>query len=325
VSRPVELTFVIPVYNGARSIGRVVRRIHELYGDLAIEVVLVNDGSQDDSEAVCRGLVHEHPGTVVFLQLARNFGEHNAVLAGLGRSRGAFVVVLDDDAQNPPEEVRRLYDEARRGGFDVVYGRYRVKHHSAFRNFGSWFNDRMANVMLGKPPELYLSSFKLMNRFVVEEIVKYRGAFPYIDGLILRTTRSIGQIDVEHRREETPSGYNMRRLFLLWLNMMLNFSIAPLRLSALVGLTMSGLSVLLMLAIVLDKLYVDPELPLGIPTVLVLSAFFAGLQLLILGTIGEYLGRLFLDHSQSPQYVVRYVEGGSGDGAPAPARSDGPR
>ena len=322
--RPVELSFVIPVYNGARSIGRVVRRIHELYGDLAIEVVLVNDGSQDDSEQACRALVREHPGTVVFLHLARNFGEHNAVLAGLGRSRGARVAVLDDDGQNPPEEVRRLYAEALRGGFDVVYGRYRVKHHSTFRNFGSWFNDRMANVMLGKPPELYLSSFKLMSRFVVTELVKYRGAFPYIDGLILRTTRNIGQIDVEHRREETPSGYNMRRLFLLWLNMLLNFSIAPLRLSALVGLAMAAISALLMVAIVLDKLYVDPNLPLGIPTVLVLMVFFAGLQLLILGTIGEYLGRLFLDHSQSPQYVVRYVEGEAGDGEPAAASSDRP-
>jgi undecaprenyl-phosphate 4-deoxy-4-formamido-L-arabinose transferase len=315
VNAPAELSFVIPVYNGGGSIARVVRRICELYRDLAIEIVLVNDGSQDDSEAVCRALVREHPGTVVFVQLSRNFGEHNAVLAGLGRSRGRYVAILDDDAQNPPEEVRRLYDEARRGGYDVVYGRYRVKHHSAFRNLGSWFNDRMANVMLAKPRELYLSSFKLMNRFVVDEIVKYRGAFPYVDGLILRTTRTIGQIDVEHRAAERPSGYNLRRLFLLWLNMLLNFSIAPLRLSALIGVAMSLVSLVLMVAVVLDKLYVDPNLPLGIPTVLILVVFFAGVQLVILGTIGEYLGRLFLDHSQNPQYVVRYEERGGAPGA----------
>jgi undecaprenyl-phosphate 4-deoxy-4-formamido-L-arabinose transferase len=190
-----------------------------------------------------------------------------------------------------------------------VYGRYRVKHHSAFRNLGSWLNDRLANLMLRKPRELYLSSFKLMNRFVVDEIVKYRGAFPYIDGLILRTTHRLGQIDVEHRPAERPSGYNLRRLFLLWLNMLLNFSIAPLRLSALLGVTMFFVSLALMVVVVLDKLYLDPELPLGIPTLLILVVFFAGLQLVILGTIGEYLGRLFLDHSQSPQYVVRYVEG----------------
>lgn len=319
MNAPAELSFVIPVYNGGSSIARVVRRICELYGDLAIEIVLVNDGSPDDSEAVCRALVREHPGIVVFVQLSRNFGEHNAVLAGLGRSRGRYVAILDDDAQNPPEEVRRLYDEARRGSYDVVYGRYRVKHHSAFRNLGSWLNDRVANVMLSKPPELYLSSFKLMNRFVADEIVKYRGAFPYIDGLILRTTRTIGQIDVEHRAAERPSGYNLRRLFLLWLNMLLNFSIAPLRLSALIGVAMSLVSLVLMVAVVLDKLYVDPNLPLGIPTVLILVVFFAGVQLVILGTIGEYLGRLFLDHSQNPQYVVRYEERGgttgAGDGA----------
>ena len=307
---PVELSFVIPVYNGSSSIARVVARICELYRDLPVEVVLVNDGSQDDRESVCRALVREHPGTVVFVQLARNFGEHNAVLAGLGRTGGRYAAILDDDAQNPPEEVRRLYEEAKRGGYDVVYGRYRVKHHSAFRNLGSWFNDRMANVMLAKPPELYLSSFKLMNRFVIDEIVKYRGAFPYVDGLILRTTRTIGQIDVEHRPAERPSGYNLRRLFLLWLNMLLNFSIAPLRLSALLGMAMSVLSLVLMVAVVVDKLYIDPDLPLGIPTLLILVVFFAGVQLVILGTIGEYLGRLFLDHSQSPQYVVRYVERG---------------
>jgi undecaprenyl-phosphate 4-deoxy-4-formamido-L-arabinose transferase len=310
VNPPVELSFVIPVYNGSGSIARVVGRICELYRDLPMELVLVNDGSQDDSESVCRALVREHPGTVVFVQLSRNFGEHNAVLAGLGRTRGRYAAILDDDAQNPPEEVRRLHEEAKRGGYDVVYGRYRVKHHSAFRNLGSWFNDRMANVMLAKPPELYLSSFKLMNRFVIDEIVKYRGAFPYVDGLILRTTRTIGQIDVEHRPAERPSGYNLRRLFLLWLNMLLNFSIAPLRLSALLGMAMSVLSLVLMVAVVVDKLYIDPDLPLGIPTLLILVVFFAGVQLVILGTIGEYLGRLFLDHSQSPQYVVRYVERG---------------
>jgi len=316
VTRPPELSFVIPVYNGAQTIGGVVRRILELYGALPIEIVLVNDGSADESEAVCAAIAREHPGRVVFVQLARNFGEHNAVLAGLGHSRGAYAAVLDDDAQNPPEEVRRLYDEIRRGGYDVVYGRYRVKHHSAFRNFGSWFNDRIANVMLGKPRELYLSSFKIMNRFLVNEIVKYRGAFPYIDGLVLRTTRRIGQVDVEHRPEERPSGYDVRRLFLLWLNMLLNFSIAPLRLSALLGLAMAALSVVLMVGIVIDKLYIDPELPLGIPTVLASIVFFAGLQLLILGTIGEYLGRLFLDHSESPQYVVRYVARDAADEVP---------
>ena len=201
-----------------------------------------------------------------------------------------------------------MYDEARTGGYDVVYGRYIEKHHSFFRNLGSRFNDRVANWLLTKPPELYLSSFKVMNRFLVDEITRYKGAFPYIDGLVLRTTQNIGQIDVEHRsRQDNVSNYTLTKLFLLWLNMFLNFSIAPLRLSALIGLMASGLSVVLMGLIVIDKLYINPNLTIGLPTVLVTIVFFSGVQLLILGTIGEYLGRLFLDHSNTPQYVARYV------------------
>jgi len=315
VTQGPELSFVIPVYNGSRTIAGVVEAIHRLYADLDVEIVLVNDGSRDDTESVCGELVDRHPGTVTFVHLARNFGEHNAVLAGLNHSTGAYVAVLDDDGQNPPEEVRRMYDEIRARGYDAVYGRYRVKRHGWFRNFGSWFNDRIANIMLKKPPELYLSSFKVMNRFVVDEITSYRGAFPYIDGLILRTTRNLGQIEVEHReREDAVSNYTLRKLFLLWLNMFLNFSITPLRVAALVGTLTSAASLFLLVAIVIDKLYVNPNVAVGVPTVLVTIVFFAGIQLVILGTIGEYLGRLFLDHSGSPQFVVRYVRGGRSRG-----------
>ena len=309
VPRRVEISFVIPVYNGSATIGRVVQAIHDTFADLVIEVILVNDGSEDDSEATCSALVDRHPGTVTFVHLARNFGEHSAVLAGLNSTHGAFVAVLDDDGQNPPQEVRRLYAEIKSGGHDVVYGHYRTKQHGWFRNLGSWFNGRMANIMLKKPPELYLSSFKLMNRFIVDEIIRYRGAFPYIDGLILRATDNIGQIEVEHRERASGvrSTYTLRKLFKLWLNMFLNFSILPLRLAALLGVCTSLISLLLMGAIVLDKLYFNQELAVGIPTVLLTVVFFAGIQLVILGAVGEYLGRLFLDHSGSPQFVVRYV------------------
>ncbi|MFP8873071.1 MAG: glycosyltransferase family 2 protein [Myxococcota bacterium] len=303
-----EISFVIPVFNGGRTIAAVVERIFEFYSDLEIEIVLVNDGSADDSEQVCLELQEKHPRTLTYVQLARNFGEHNAVLAGLNHATGAHVAVLDDDGQNPPEEVRRMYDELRSGGWDVVFGRYRVKQHSGLRNLGSSFNDRVANLMLNKPRDLYLSSFKIMNRFVVNEITRYRGAFPYIDGLILRTTRNLGQVDVEHReRGDARSNYTLRRLFVLWLNMFLNFSIMPLRFSALLGSCMAVVSLFLMIGIVIDKLYINPAVSVGIPTVLVTVVFFAGVQLLILGTVGEYLGRIFMDQSGTPQFVVRYT------------------
>ena len=305
---PRRLSFVIPIYNGAATIVDVVVEIRRVFLDQPIEIVLVNDGSSDDSETVCRKLQTAHPDTITFVHLARNFGEHGAVLAGLRHATGAVVALLDDDGQNPPAEVKRLLealDDERR---DVVYGRYRVKRHSFLRNLGSRFNDRMANWMLNKPPGLYLSSFKVLERFLVDEITRYEGAFPYIDGLILRSTTNIGQVDVEHRqRDHGGSGYTAAKLAALWLNMFLNFSIAPLRLSALLGVAMSGFSLLLLVAIVIDKLYINPEITRGLPTVLALIVFFAGLQLVLLGTIGEYLGRLFLDHSKMPQCVVRYV------------------
>lgn len=304
-----ELSFVIPVFNGSGTVAEVVEKIYDLYSDLEIEIILVNDGSHDESERTCAELHDRHPATVTFVHLARNFGEHNAVLAGLNHATGDYVAILDDDGQNPPEEVRRLCAEIREKDFDVVYGRYRVKQHSFFRNLGSAFNDRVANVMLNKPRDLYLSSFKVMNRFMVEEITRYKGSFPYIDGLILRATRNLGQIEVEHRdRDHAVSNYTLRKLFLLWMNMFLNFSIIPLRIAAVLGVITSVVSLFLLIAIVIDRLYVNPEVAIGVPTVLVTVTFFAGAQLVILGTIGEYLGRLFLDHSRTPQFVVRYVK-----------------
>jgi undecaprenyl-phosphate 4-deoxy-4-formamido-L-arabinose transferase len=315
MSASVELTFVIPVYNGSDTIGGVVREIHARFRDLAIEVILVNDGSRDETEKVCNRLVGEFPDTLTYVHLARNFGEHNAVLAGLNHSTGNYTAVLDDDGQNPPAEVRQMYDALRAGSYDVVYGRYRVKRHGRLRNLGSWLNDRVANVMLKKPRELYLSSFKVMNRFVVDEITGYRGPFPYIDGLILRTTHNISQIDVDHReREGSRSTYTLRKLFSLWLNMFLNFSITPLRVAAILGGASSSISLLLLVAVIIDKLYLNPDVAVGLPTVLVTIVFFSGVQLVILGTIGEYLGRLFLDHTKSPQFVVRYVRSESSKG-----------
>ena len=201
-----------------------------------------------------------------------------------------------------------MLDELKRKNYDVVYGHYIEKKHSWFRNLGSRFNDRIATLMLHKPKDLYLSSFKVMNRFLVNEIIKYRGPYPYTDGLIYRVTRNIGQIPVEHRVSQSgQSRYTLRRLVRLWLNMFLNFSIQPLRISVYVGLLASCLSIVALVAILIDKLWITKNVTVGIPTVLGSVVFFAGIQLMILGLVGEYLGRLYLDHTGTPQYVVRYV------------------
>jgi len=303
----VALSFVIPVYNGSQTISAVVERIAQSFAGTVFEIILVNDGSADDSERACRELAHRHPGVVRFVHLARNFGEHNAVLAGLRSTAGQAVAILDDDGQNPPEEVWPLWEHLQATGCDVVYGRYREKRHSWFRNLGSRLNDRMATWLLKKPKDLYLSSFKVLDRFLVDEVIRYRGPFPYIDGLIFRSTRNIGQVEVEHReRIAGRSGYTLRRLVRLWLNMFLGFSIAPLRLSVVIGMGTSLFSLLLLVGIVIDKLWLNPGVPVGVPTVLTCIALFAGVQLIVLGMIGEYVGRIFLEQNGMPQYVVRY-------------------
>jgi undecaprenyl-phosphate 4-deoxy-4-formamido-L-arabinose transferase len=308
-------SLVIPVFNAAGSIEVLVEEIHEVFAGRAFEVVLIDDGSTDGSEEACGLLVQRHGATVRFVRLARNFGEHSAVMAGLHVARGDYVVVLDDDGQHPAREALRLFDAICNGPHDVVYGRYVVKHHGPLRNLASVLNDRVATLLLRKPKGLYLSSFKAMNRFVVDEIRKYRGARPYVDGLVYRTTHNIAQIDVEHRQRALGrSNYGLGRLVALWLDTFPNFSILPLRFAGVLGLLCSGFSGVVLCLTIVDKLFLNAGITAGVPTLMITIAFFAGVQLLILGLLGEYLGRLFLNQSGAPQFVIRYVKEDRRDG-----------
>ena len=319
----VELSLVIPVFNGSKTIGEVVDEIHAVCASIRFEVLLVNDGSTDDSEEVCAQIVECHPDTVSLVQLARNFGEHNAVLAGLRNARGEYVAVLDDDGQNRPRDVLKMLAHVRQHKLDVVFGRYRERQHPWPRILGSWFHNRIANFVLGKPRDLYLSSFKVMSRFVVDEVVKFAGPFPYLDGLILRTTSRLGQIEVDHEpRRAGRSGYTLPKMLGLWLNMFVGFSIIPLRLALVIGTTAAGLSLMMLGGIVVDKLWINPQVTVGIPSVLTTVVFFAGTQLVILGMLGEYLGRVFLHQNGMPQSVVRYSLRKT---ASASARQESPR
>ena len=301
------VSIVIPVYNSAGTIGPLVHRLIAALSVDALHVVLVNDGSIDDSDAACRALSARYPGTITYVRLARNFGEHNAVMAGLHHARGDYVVIMDDDLQNPPEEVTRLIDHACAHGCDVVYTYSPRKHHHWLRNLGSRLNDRVATFMLEKPPDLYLSSFKCLSRFIVREILKYRGPYPYVDGLALRCTRNIGRVQVRHEpRREGRSNYTLSKLLRLWLNMFVNFSVMPLRMSTLLGLACGVLGFLLGIEVVGERI-VRPDVPVGWASVLVAILLFSGVQLVMLGLMGEYLGRLFLTENQTPQFVVREV------------------
>ncbi len=304
---PPALSFVIPLYNSAETIEPLVRDIAALHVDGGHEVVLVNDGSSDRTSEVCRRLVDTMPLPITYVEHARNFGEHNAVLTGWRHARGTHIVNLDDDGQNPPAEAVRLWEHARATGLDVVFGHYEVKQHSLFRNLGSRLTNTMTDWALDKPHGFYLSSFRCVSGFIAGKVVDYSGPYPYIDGLLLQVTQRIGSITVRHEaRTAGVSGYTLRRLIRLWLSAWLNFSILPLRLATGVGLATAFVGLLALLVVVM--LWLEGRGPeYGWGWVMATLLIFSGTQLVMLGLIGEYLGRMFLTVNQRPQSLVREV------------------
>jgi glycosyltransferase involved in cell wall biosynthesis len=306
----VGLSIVVPVYRGATTVGRLVEALSELRPAGGLEIVLVNDGSPDDSDAVCQALLPRARVPLVYVEHARNYGEHNAVMTGLRHARGDFIITMDDDLQNPPEEVVRLYDHARLGGWDVVYTRFAVKHHAGWRNVGSRFANAVADRLLDKPKGLYLSSFRCMSALVVQAVSRYSGPYPYVDGLIMQVTQRIDSIEVRHLpRIEGRSNYNLTRLVRLWLNLATSFSLAPLRLAIYAGLAMSVAGGIGAVATFTEALIMH-DTPSGWASTMVVLLLVSGIQSMILGVLGEYVGRTFLSANGKPQGTVRTVQRG---------------
>ncbi|HZP99794.1 MAG TPA: glycosyltransferase family 2 protein [Reyranella sp.] len=302
------LSVVVPVYNGAVTIGELVNALRGLEIPGGLEIVLVVDGSPDNSLEVCKKLAAEPGAPVMVLSLSRNFGEHNAVMAGFSRARGAYAITMDDDLQNPPGEVKRLYEYTRDGGYDVVYTYYGEKKHAAWRNIGSRFTNWCADQLIDKPKGLYLSSFRCLSAFVREQIVAgYDGPYPYVDGLLFQVTQNVGRLQVEHLpRIEGRSNYTLPRLFRLWLSMFLNFSVIPLRAATLLGIGFGALGALGAVITIAEAIS-DHKPPQGWASLMTAVLVLAGVQLVLVGLIGEYLGRMFLAVNRKPQYLVREV------------------
>lgn len=299
-----RLSIVIPVYNSERTIGPLVEHLQVCLTGQAVEIVLVNDGSKDRSEAICQQLESQYLN-VRFVSLRRNFGEFNAVLCGLNHTTGQYVVIIDDDFQNPPEAISTLVDKAEAGPFDVVYSRYAQKQHHWFRNLGSRLVNTLTTYSLDKPRDLYLSSFKVIRRDVVNEIIRYRGPYPYIDGLIFRVTRNVGSVEVPHNsRADGRSTYTFRKLVSLFLNVFIGYSLWPIRVFTLLGALLFGLGLLAGLLLLVGAL-TGTYVPTGATLILWSIGTGTGVILLFLGILGEYIGKLFMAYSGLPPYVEK--------------------
>lgn len=302
------ISFCIPCYRSEKTLEGVINEIDESMKKMDsydYEVILVNDGSPDDTWGkICEVAKKSARQNVLGINLAKNFGQHAAIMAALNASAGDYVVCLDDDGQTPADEVDKLI-AALENGADVAYARYSHKQHNLFRNFGTAMNEWMASVMLGKPKDLYVSSYFAVKRFVVNEMVKYESSYPYVIGLVLRTTRNIVNVDVTHRKREVgQSGYTLGKLFALWINGFTAFSIKPLRIATFTGAVFAMLGIIYGIYTVIKK-FVLPDVQIGFSALMSAVVFMGGAIMLLLGMIGEYLGRLYISQNKNPQFVIR--------------------
>lgn len=300
-----DLSVVLPVYNSEKTIAYVVEGIRkELKDKYEFEIILVNDNSKDNSLEVCKKLCSKYK-FVKLISLSKNYGQHNALMAGFNYAVGNYIICMDDDLQNPPSEIMKLINTLEDGNYDVVFAKYNELKESLSRKIGSKINNLMANKLIDKPKNLYMSSFYILRNFVKDGIIKYKGPYAYIAGLILRITKNIGTVDIIHeKRKMGKSNYNFSKLLALWLNGFTGFSVKPLRIASVIGGIFSFVSFIYIIIIIIRKLKY-PNISVGWTSVMAAIMFFGGLQLCFMGIIGEYVGRIFLSVNSKPQYIEK--------------------
>lgn len=302
-----KISFVIPCYNSEDTISEAIYEIETTmknHNHYSYEIVLINDCSQDNVwkkiEELCKS-----NNKIKAINFAKNFGQHAALIAGYRETDGEIVVSLDDDCQTPAKEVFSLIDRIDEN-CDVVYASYKNKKHSTFRNIGTLFNNLMCEIMLNKRKDIKITSFFAAKRFVIDEVIKYKNSYPYVPGLVLRTTRNIENVPVTHRvREKGKSGYSFAKLLGLWINGFTAFSIIPLRISTILGFTSTIIGVLYGLRIIIHKLFLNTITVQGYASIVALILFIGGIIMMMLGIIGEYIGRIYICINDSPQYVIK--------------------
>lgn len=305
-----ELSIVIPVYGSEEVLPELVAQIYGVLGKLAVyrdsfEIIFVCDNSPDNSWKVIQSLSKNH-SWVKGVLLRMNAGQHNAIMAGLSRAHGKVIVTMDDDLQHAPADIPALLDKLNEG-HDVAYAKFKKRKHAWWKIIGSRLNDLVAGYLMQKPKNLYLSPFRAMKSVIRDDIVRYQGPYVYVDGLILAVTRNVGTIDVgHHERYAGNSGYSLRKSISLCLKMATSFSIVPLRITSFAGLFFAVLGFVLAVLLIIQKLTID-VMPVGWSSLVVTILIMGGVQLVALGMLGEYLGRVLLTINLKPQYIVADV------------------
>lgn len=304
-----KISFVIPCYRSERTVMVVVDEIEATVATrdgFDYEIILVNDGSPDGvwNVIAARAERDEH---VIGINLAKNFGQHCALMAGYNHASGDYVIALDDDGQSPANELYKLVDKLEEG-FDIVYGTYRVVHQNLYRRLGSDFAHFTFRYLAGSSGDPNKTSFLAMRRFLVDEIIKYKYAYPF--GLLERTTTNIGYVPVEQReRLSGTSNYTLASLIYLWVNGSTALSIRPLRIGTYCGILLACVGFLMAAATIVRKLFIEPDLAAGWSSIISAILIVGGMILLMLGLIGEYVGRIYVCISQAPQFVIREIRG----------------
>lgn len=299
------VSVVIPCYNSQDSIEQVVEltiaEFHKM-PQYTYEFVLVNDYSKDGTFLKIRELAKKYP-CVKGINLARNFGQHNALMAALNYAKGDLIVGMDDDLQTHPSQMYKLLDKIQEG-YDLVYGDYAKRKNSFLKNLSSKFNKVTSRILLGRPNNIVSSNYWVITKLVRDEVIKYTNYNPYIDAIFYRVTSNIADVTIEHhQREQGSSNYTVRKLVKLWMAYW-NFSVVPLRISSMLGILFSVAGFIGFVAILVRQL-LAPSSQMGWASLMCAMLLFFGFVLMVLGIIGEYLGKIMLCINNTPQYIIR--------------------
>lgn len=304
----ISYSIVVPVYNGAQTIARLYTEIAKVFAELGdtFEVIFVEDCGKDNSWAVICELVEQYSATVIGIQLAKNFGQHNALMCGLHFTRGAFIITLDDDLQLPPDQIPLLIKQQALTNADLVYGVFEEKKHAFYRNLGSNFVQYVYKTLFNQGGKL--TAFRLMRKSLVQNVIRYTGSFAFLDGFLAWNTDAISHVIVRHdARLIGQSNYTIKKLFKLAFRLFTNFSYYPLRLFTIFGIICAVGSFIIAIYY-LFKYYVGGIKVAGYTSLIVAITFFSGIQLLFIGLIAEYIGKIFLGSNNKPQYSIRIIK-----------------